>query len=173
MGTVLDRIVAAHREAAAADTRDAGQLREQAEAAPPPRKFRKSMGRWGLDVIAEVNRRFSTSFRLYDHTDPKAKAAVSRYKRVIGDALRSLGGAARTEHPFAQAPGLGHSTGSYLLGLMPPELLTAIETAPPRIDDANLVGEEWTLPADGTVGRVVLRIPYAGYVVGSLGTPAE
>ncbi|HRP07702.1 MAG TPA: hypothetical protein PLL69_04375 [Gemmatimonadales bacterium] len=38
--------------------------------------------------------------------------------------------------------------------------------------DANLVGEEWTLPADGTVGRVVLRIPYAGYVVGSLGTPA-
>jgi signal peptidase I len=38
--------------------------------------------------------------------------------------------------------------------------------------DANLVGEEWTLPADGTVGRVVLRIPYAGYAVGSLGTPA-
>ena len=30
MGTVLDRIVAAHREAAAADTRDLGQLKEEA-----------------------------------------------------------------------------------------------------------------------------------------------
>jgi phytoene dehydrogenase-like protein len=35
----------------------------------------------------------------------------------------ALGGAARTERPFAKAPGLGTSTGAYLLGLMPPELL--------------------------------------------------
>jgi phytoene dehydrogenase-like protein len=34
-----------------------------------------------------------------------------------------VGGAARTERPFARAPGLGTSTGAYLLGLMPPELL--------------------------------------------------
>ena len=34
-----------------------------------------------------------------------------------------VGGAARTERPFAKAPGLGTSTGAYLLGLMPPELL--------------------------------------------------
>jgi len=33
-----------------------------------------------------------------------------------------LGGAARTEHPFPNVPGLAQSTGSYLLGLMPPEL---------------------------------------------------
>ena len=33
-----------------------------------------------------------------------------------------LGGAARTERPFARVPGLQQSTGSYLLGLMPPEL---------------------------------------------------
>src|SRR4051794_27163769 len=35
---------------------------------------------------------------------------------------RVLGGAARTERPFARVPDLQQSTGSYLLGLMPPEL---------------------------------------------------
>ncbi len=30
-----------------------------------------------------------------------------------------VGGAAKTEYPFFKVPGLGHSTGSYLLGLMP------------------------------------------------------
>src|SRR2546427_11467070 len=34
-----------------------------------------------------------------------------------------VGGAARTERPFKRAPGLGTSTGAYLLGLMPPELI--------------------------------------------------
>src|SRR3954454_7170078 len=33
-----------------------------------------------------------------------------------------VGGAARTEQPFSKVPGLRQSTGSYLLGLMPPEL---------------------------------------------------
>ena len=34
-----------------------------------------------------------------------------------------IGGAVRTERPFKKAPDLGISTGAYLLGLMPPELL--------------------------------------------------
>ncbi len=34
-----------------------------------------------------------------------------------------VGGAARTEFPFAKAPELGASTAAYLLGVMPPELL--------------------------------------------------
>jgi phytoene dehydrogenase-like protein len=38
----------------------------------------------------------------------------------------TVGGAAKTEHPFAKAPQLGVSTGAYLLGLMPPELLTKL-----------------------------------------------
>ncbi|MET0522771.1 MAG: NAD(P)/FAD-dependent oxidoreductase [Jiangellaceae bacterium] len=46
---------------------------------------------------------------------------------VVLEAAPVLGGATRTEHPFAQAPGLGHSTGSYLLGLMPPELLRTLD----------------------------------------------
>src|SRR5262245_39400513 len=37
-----------------------------------------------------------------------------------------IGGACRTERPFLRAPKLGTSTGAYLLGLMPPELLTKL-----------------------------------------------
>jgi phytoene dehydrogenase-like protein len=38
-----------------------------------------------------------------------------------------IGGACRTERPFAAAPGLGASTGAYLLGPFPPELLRALD----------------------------------------------
>jgi phytoene dehydrogenase-like protein len=37
-----------------------------------------------------------------------------------------VGGAAKTEFPFQKAPLLGTSTGAYLLGLMPPELMRKI-----------------------------------------------
>lgn len=37
-----------------------------------------------------------------------------------------IGGACRTEHPFTKAPGLAASTGAYLLGLMPPELMATL-----------------------------------------------
>jgi phytoene dehydrogenase-like protein len=46
---------------------------------------------------------------------------------VVLEAADVPGGAARTEHPFAAVPGLRHSTGSYLLGLMPPELLATLD----------------------------------------------
>ncbi|GAB3520021.1 phytoene desaturase family protein [Phytohabitans suffuscus] len=46
---------------------------------------------------------------------------------VVLEAAGVLGGAARTEHPFPRVPGLGQSTGSYLLGLMPPELLKTLD----------------------------------------------
>ncbi|MDQ4070194.1 MAG: indole-3-glycerol phosphate synthase TrpC [Actinomycetota bacterium] len=74
MGTVLDRIVTAHREAAAADRRDLERLREEAAASPPPRRFRKSMGRWGIDVIAEVKRRSPSKGDLAPDLDPVALA---------------------------------------------------------------------------------------------------
>lgn len=45
---------------------------------------------------------------------------------VLCEAAEVLGGAARTERPFARVPGLGQSTGAYLLGLMPPELIATL-----------------------------------------------
>src|SRR5438067_8086960 len=41
---------------------------------------------------------------------------------VVLEADQTIGGAARTERPFPKVPELAQSTGSYLLGLMPPEL---------------------------------------------------
>jgi phytoene dehydrogenase-like protein len=38
----------------------------------------------------------------------------------------TVGGACKTEKPFAKAPDLAASTGAYLLGLMPPELVTEL-----------------------------------------------
>src|SRR5258706_15183732 len=45
---------------------------------------------------------------------------------TVLEADHEIGGAARTEHPFPKVPGLGHSTGSYLLGLMPPQLIAKL-----------------------------------------------
>ena len=44
-----------------------------------------------------------------------------------------LGGAARTEQPFRKVPGLRQSTGSYLLGLMPPELEQLLDLRLPLV----------------------------------------
>nr|MDT0661462.1 NAD(P)/FAD-dependent oxidoreductase [Micromonospora sp. DSM 115978] len=46
---------------------------------------------------------------------------------LVLEAAEVIGGAARTERPFPRVPGLRHSTGSYLLGLMPPELLELLD----------------------------------------------
>ncbi len=52
-----------------------------------------------------------------------AKAGLS--VRVVEE-RPVLGGATRTEQPFANAPGVRQSTGAYLLGLMPPELISEL-----------------------------------------------
>jgi phytoene dehydrogenase-like protein len=44
-----------------------------------------------------------------------------------------VGGACRTEYPFGKAPELAASTGAYLLGLMPPELLPLLEIELPLV----------------------------------------
>ena len=74
METVLDRIVAAHRKAAAADDRDLDRLKEQAAAAPPPRRFRKSLGHYGITVIAEIKRRSPSKGDLAADLDPAGVA---------------------------------------------------------------------------------------------------
>jgi phytoene dehydrogenase-like protein len=44
-----------------------------------------------------------------------------------------VGGACRTEYPFGKAPDLAASTGAYLLGLMPPELLPMLGISLPLV----------------------------------------
>lgn len=57
MNTYLDRIVAAHRRTAAAESRSLDQLERAALAASPVRPFRAALAAPGLSVVAEVKRR--------------------------------------------------------------------------------------------------------------------
>src|SRR3954468_6484254 len=50
---------------------------------------------------------------------------------VVCERAEMLGGAARTEAPFRRVPGLRQSTGAYLLGLMPPELIRLLDVEIP------------------------------------------
>jgi phytoene dehydrogenase-like protein len=52
---------------------------------------------------------------------------------VVVERADVLGGAARTEQPFPRVPGLSQSTGAYLLGLMPPELIRLLDIDLPVI----------------------------------------
>ncbi|HVE64156.1 MAG TPA: NAD(P)/FAD-dependent oxidoreductase [Mycobacteriales bacterium] len=52
---------------------------------------------------------------------------------VVLEASGVIGGACRTERPFRRAPSLQASTGAYLLGLMPPELLRLLDVELPLL----------------------------------------
>jgi phytoene dehydrogenase-like protein len=52
---------------------------------------------------------------------------------LVIEAKAEVGGAARTERPFARAPDLATSTGAYLLGLIQPELLERLHIELPLI----------------------------------------
>ena len=52
---------------------------------------------------------------------------------VLVEGSSTVGGACRTERPFAKVPKLGASTGAYLLGLMPPEVLQALDVTMPTL----------------------------------------
>lgn len=76
MATYLDRILDAHRAAAAADPRPLGALRAEADAAPPTRGFAAALaGTDGLAVISEVKRRSPSKGDLAVDLDPADVAA--------------------------------------------------------------------------------------------------
>ena len=59
---------------------------------------------------------------------------------VLCERATTFGGAARTEECFSRVPGLKHSTGAYLLGLMPPEILAlAVDGIRPLRRDPHYV----------------------------------
>ena len=75
MVTYLDRIVARHRELAAADQRPVERLTESARAMPPARGFRAALvGRPRLAVISEVKRRSPSKGDLNPGLDPAVLA---------------------------------------------------------------------------------------------------
>ena len=60
------------------------------------------------------------------------KVHVAEEKDVVG-------GCTRTEYPFKSAPNLGCSTGAYLLGLMPPELIQKVRSQTNAFYISNVV----------------------------------
>jgi phytoene dehydrogenase-like protein len=60
----------------------------------------------------------------------------------------AIGGAARTERPFPKVPDLSQSTGSYLLGLMPPEIEQLLDLRLPLVRR----DPHYFLPTTGSAG---------------------
>ena len=78
---------------------------------------------------------------------------------LVLEADKVVGGAARTERPFARVPGLRHSTGAYLLGLMPPELLRKLDV---RLDvgrPARRATTPTVAPRSASIGARAARSP--------------
>lgn len=76
-GTYLERIVTAHRGRAAADGRDAGELRDAALSfAEPTRGFAATLRSPGLSVIAEIKRRSPSKGPLAPDLDPTKLATA-------------------------------------------------------------------------------------------------
>jgi indole-3-glycerol phosphate synthase len=87
--TYLDRIVARHRELAAADARPLGALLDQARSQPPARGFRAALASVGhLAVIAEVKRRSPSKGDLAVGLDPATLAG--QYERGGASCLSVL-----------------------------------------------------------------------------------
>jgi indole-3-glycerol phosphate synthase len=89
MATYLDRILAAHRAAAAVDDRDTSTLARQAAEAPPGRGFSAALRRTGeVAVIAEIKRASPSKGPLAPDLDPAVTAAA--YQRGGASALSVL-----------------------------------------------------------------------------------
>ena len=55
------------------------------------------------------------------------RLAQAGLRVIVLEEKHVAGGACRTEYPFPHAPAQPASTGAYLLGVMPPEVITGLE----------------------------------------------
>jgi indole-3-glycerol phosphate synthase len=74
VNSVLDRIVAAHRRAAATDTRTLDELERAALTGRPVRPFRAALAAPGMSVIAEIKRRSPSKGDLAPDLEPAVLA---------------------------------------------------------------------------------------------------
>jgi indole-3-glycerol phosphate synthase len=111
MPTYLDRILAAHRRAAAADRRPVEQLVERARACPPTRGFSAALAsESGLSVVAEIKRRSPSKGDLRVDLDPALSAKAyeaggAACLSVLTD-VEFFGGSAEDLRAARQAVGL-------------------------------------------------------------------
>jgi indole-3-glycerol phosphate synthase len=80
--TYLDRIIAEHRQRAAADRRETKDLYDLTKGCPPVNEFRDALTQPGLSVIAEIKRRSPSKGDLFPDLDP----AVLAQQYLLGGA---------------------------------------------------------------------------------------
>ncbi|HEX5365434.1 MAG TPA: indole-3-glycerol phosphate synthase TrpC [Acidimicrobiales bacterium] len=135
--TYLDRILAAHRARAGADTRAVGPLVAEARAAPPTRGFAAALrSADGMAVIAEVKRRSPSKGDLHPGLDPAGLARAyeeggATCLSVLTDA-EFFGGSPGDLRAAREATGL-------------PVLRKDFTVAPADVCDARLMGADAVL----------------------------
>lgn len=133
---MLAEIVAAHRRAAAEDSRDLDGLLAQAEGAPAVRDFRAALARPGLSVIAEVKRRSPSKGALAPDLDPAEVAEA--YAGGGADALSVL-----TDHDYFGGSPADLAAARHASGL--PVLRKDFTVDPRDLADARAMGADAVL----------------------------
>jgi indole-3-glycerol phosphate synthase len=162
VATYLDRIVAAHREAARADTRRLDRLTAEAQALPPPRGFAAALrAGTGMSVIAEVKRRSPSRGDLDAGLDPAELARA--YERGGAACLSVL-----TDRVFfgGSPDDLRDARGGTAL----PVLRKDFTVAPADVCDARLMGADAVLLIVAALDDAELRDLHA--LAGELGLDA-
>jgi indole-3-glycerol phosphate synthase len=137
MGTYLDRILAAHRAAAAADPRSLDELVHAAAEQPPTRGFRAALAtEAGLSVIAEMKRRSPSKGDLFADLDP---AALAKEYEAGGAACLSV----LTDREFFGGTRDDLAAARHAVDL--PVLRKDFTIAPHDVADARIMGADCVL----------------------------
>jgi indole-3-glycerol phosphate synthase len=137
MPTYLDKILAAHRQAAGADRRDPAQLEVEAGRCPPARGFGAALrAAPGVAVIAEIKRRSPSRGPLAPDLDPALLA-----KTYAGSGAACLSVLTDAEFFAGSADDLVQARGAVEL----PVLRKDFTVSPADVYDARLMGADAVL----------------------------